>query len=204
MGFYKSQVIFPQIIKASGGRKLSPCFCTNSSELTGVNTMQYPSPSSRALSTHCEGCLPRSVPQRWKACVCCLTLGILVLANPCRDRAYGLTPLQPHASLLSWQDLKKLPQAWASWEGHRKSFSVCWIHVLKLWKTTVGPPFSIFTPEWITFKPRSSSTWDGLGSDRWRWLVTEDCPGKTFCFSREFCHWWTEGPRLCRLCLGDN
>lgn len=149
MGFYKSPVIFPQIVKASWGRKLSPCFWTNSLELTGGNTMQYPPPSSQVHSTHCEGCLPRSVPQRWKACVCCLTLGTLVLANPYRDQAYGLTPLQPHASLLSWQDPKQVPQAWASWEGHRKSFSVCWIHVLKLWKTTVEAPFSIFTPEWI-------------------------------------------------------
>ena len=193
MGFHKSQVIplSSRIIKAFWGRKLPSCSCVNPSLLTTANATLCVSLSPQARFAHWKG-IPRSVPQRQKApghankgiSVFAGLLGVrlMVWLHPDHTQAWRADRAQSRSDK---------PECLEKAIG---SLFLCAGSTSSDLKNTGHPPFPIF-PKWISFKPSSSSAWYSLDSDRWFWLVTEDCPGKTVCLSREFSHWWAERGR---------
>lgn len=83
-------------------------------------------------------------------------------------------------SLENWQQPKEVKQAWTSWEDHRASFSICWIHIFRLKNTRISlPRFS--QVNFVQAKQLFCLVWFGC---KWFWLVMEDCPRKTVCLSR--------------------
>lgn len=181
MGFYKSpltQAVSPQIIKPSWGRKLTLCFRVNSSLLTIANTMLCLCPPPHPLWRH-----PQEGPPEIKELRLLLDLrhasgSTSVLAGPCRNRTCGLTSLGSHSSLLNWQAPKKVTQAELLGKATRNLFLYARAVSSDLGKNTRTPLPHFSQVNYV--QVGSFSAWDGLDSDRWLWLVTEDYPGKKF------------------------